>query len=134
MNAPRVVRRIRGDFTANVHVLGRLVPGRSKTTHYDPYHGAGLIVWLAAVVNAVFHAGRSDKGQWLMSVVVKQDVPDCCLARAYVPDERVYQRLGFGLLVGHAPKIFTPLALFGARGQVEGQERTPVLLGHFDQQ
>jgi regulation of enolase protein 1 (concanavalin A-like superfamily) len=46
MNAPRVVRRVRGDFTAAVHVLGRLEPGRSQTTHYDPYHGAGLIVWL----------------------------------------------------------------------------------------
>jgi regulation of enolase protein 1 (concanavalin A-like superfamily) len=45
MNAPRVVRRIRGDFTAGVHALGRLEPGRSKTTHYDPYHGAGLLVW-----------------------------------------------------------------------------------------
>jgi regulation of enolase protein 1 (concanavalin A-like superfamily) len=45
MNAPRVVRRIRGDFTAEVHVLGRLEPGWSKTTYYDPYHGAGLIVW-----------------------------------------------------------------------------------------
>jgi regulation of enolase protein 1 (concanavalin A-like superfamily) len=45
MNAPRVVRRVRGDFTAVVRVLGRLEPGRSKTTHYDPFHGAGLIVW-----------------------------------------------------------------------------------------
>jgi regulation of enolase protein 1 (concanavalin A-like superfamily) len=45
MNAPRVVRRIRGDFTAGVHVLGQLEPGQLKTTHYDPYHGAGLIVW-----------------------------------------------------------------------------------------
>ncbi len=45
MNAPRVMRRVRGDFTAGVHVLGRLEPGPTKTTHYDPYHGAGLIVW-----------------------------------------------------------------------------------------
>jgi regulation of enolase protein 1 (concanavalin A-like superfamily) len=45
MSAPRVVRRVRGDFTAGVHVLGRLEPGRSRTTHYDPFHGAGLIVW-----------------------------------------------------------------------------------------
>ena len=45
MNAPRIVRRVRGDFTAGVHVLGRLEPGRYSTTHYDPYHGAGLIVW-----------------------------------------------------------------------------------------
>jgi regulation of enolase protein 1 (concanavalin A-like superfamily) len=45
MNAPRVVRRVRGDFTADVRVLGRLEPGWSKTTHYDPFQGAGLIVW-----------------------------------------------------------------------------------------
>jgi regulation of enolase protein 1 (concanavalin A-like superfamily) len=45
MNAPRVMRAIRGDFTASVRVLGRLDPGRLRTTHYDPYHGAGLIVW-----------------------------------------------------------------------------------------
>jgi regulation of enolase protein 1 (concanavalin A-like superfamily) len=45
MNAPLVVRRVRGDFTADVHVLGRLDPGPTRTTHYDPYHGAGLIVW-----------------------------------------------------------------------------------------
>jgi regulation of enolase protein 1 (concanavalin A-like superfamily) len=44
MNAPRVVRRVRGDFTAGVHAPGRLEPGRSTTTHHDPYHGAGLIV------------------------------------------------------------------------------------------
>jgi regulation of enolase protein 1 (concanavalin A-like superfamily) len=45
MNAPRVIRRVRGDFTADVRVLGRLEPGRSKSTYYDPFHGAGLIVW-----------------------------------------------------------------------------------------
>jgi regulation of enolase protein 1 (concanavalin A-like superfamily) len=45
MNAPRVTRRVRGDFTAAVRVRGRLEPGRAKTTYYDPFHGAGLIVW-----------------------------------------------------------------------------------------
>jgi regulation of enolase protein 1 (concanavalin A-like superfamily) len=45
LNAPRVVRPIRGDFTASVRVVGRLDPGRLRTTHYAPYHGAGLIVW-----------------------------------------------------------------------------------------
>jgi regulation of enolase protein 1 (concanavalin A-like superfamily) len=45
MNAPRVVRRVRGDFTASVRVLGRMDPRRSKTTFYEPFHGAGLIVW-----------------------------------------------------------------------------------------
>ena len=45
MNAPRVLRRVRGDFTAGIRVRGRLEPGGSRTTHYDPYHGAGLIVW-----------------------------------------------------------------------------------------
>jgi len=37
MNAPRVVRRVRGDFTTEVRVLGRLEPGKSKTTYYDPF-------------------------------------------------------------------------------------------------
>jgi regulation of enolase protein 1 (concanavalin A-like superfamily) len=45
MNAPRVTRRVRGDFTAAVRVRGRLEPERAKTTYYDPFHGAGLIVW-----------------------------------------------------------------------------------------
>ena len=45
MNAPLVVRRVRGDFTASVQVLGRVEPGPLKTTHYDPYHGAGLTAW-----------------------------------------------------------------------------------------
>jgi regulation of enolase protein 1 (concanavalin A-like superfamily) len=45
MNAPRVIRPVRGDFTADVHALGRLEPGPTRTTHYNPYHGAGLIVW-----------------------------------------------------------------------------------------
>ena len=45
MNAPRVVRRVRGDFAVVVRVLGRLAPGPSKTTRYAPFHGAGLIVW-----------------------------------------------------------------------------------------
>jgi regulation of enolase protein 1 (concanavalin A-like superfamily) len=45
MNAPRILRRVRGDFTADVHVLRPLEPGRTRTTHYDPYHGAGPIVW-----------------------------------------------------------------------------------------
>jgi regulation of enolase protein 1 (concanavalin A-like superfamily) len=45
MSAPRVVHHVRADFTAEVRVLGRLAPGQSKTTHYDPFHGAGLIVW-----------------------------------------------------------------------------------------
>lgn len=45
MNAPRVVRRVRGDFTAIVRVLGQFEPGWSRTTRYGPYQGAGLIVW-----------------------------------------------------------------------------------------
>jgi regulation of enolase protein 1 (concanavalin A-like superfamily) len=45
MNAPRVAHWVRGDFTAEVRVLGRLEPGKFKTTYYNPYHGAGLIIW-----------------------------------------------------------------------------------------
>jgi regulation of enolase protein 1 (concanavalin A-like superfamily) len=45
MNAPRVANWVRGDFAAQVRVLGQFKPGRVKTTYYDPYQGAGLIVW-----------------------------------------------------------------------------------------
>ncbi len=43
--APRVVQGVYGDFRATVRVVGKLDPGPSKSTHYDPYHGAGLLVW-----------------------------------------------------------------------------------------
>jgi regulation of enolase protein 1 (concanavalin A-like superfamily) len=43
MQGPRVVREVYGDFNAVVKVGGRLQPGTTKTTFYDPYHGAGLI-------------------------------------------------------------------------------------------
>jgi hypothetical protein len=45
MQGPRVVRDVYGDFVAVVKVGGRLQPGTTKTSQYDPYHGAGLIVW-----------------------------------------------------------------------------------------
>ena len=45
MSAPRVVQSVYGDFAAKVRVVGELEPGGSKTTTFDPYHGAGLLVW-----------------------------------------------------------------------------------------
>jgi regulation of enolase protein 1 (concanavalin A-like superfamily) len=45
LGAPRVVQGVSGGFKATVRVVGRLEPGSSKSTHYDPFHGAGLIVW-----------------------------------------------------------------------------------------
>ena len=45
LSAPRVVQAVPGDFTASVRAVGRLEPGASKSTHYDPYHGVGLLVW-----------------------------------------------------------------------------------------
>jgi regulation of enolase protein 1 (concanavalin A-like superfamily) len=45
MSAPRVLQTAYGDFKASVKVGGRLNPGKVKNTPYDPYHGAGLIVW-----------------------------------------------------------------------------------------
>ena len=45
MAAPRVVQGVYGDFKVSVKVGGRLDPGKARSTPYDPYHGAGLIVW-----------------------------------------------------------------------------------------
>lgn len=45
MSAPRVVQGTSGDFRMVVRVGGRLDPGERRTTRFDPYHGAGLLVW-----------------------------------------------------------------------------------------
>ncbi len=45
LDAPRVVQDVYGDFKVSVRVAGKLDPGSAKSASYDPYHGAGLIVW-----------------------------------------------------------------------------------------
>jgi serine/threonine protein kinase/regulation of enolase protein 1 (concanavalin A-like superfamily) len=46
VNAPRILRDIKGDFDLRVRVAGTSRPGgRATTTVYSPYHGAGLVIW-----------------------------------------------------------------------------------------
>jgi serine/threonine protein kinase/regulation of enolase protein 1 (concanavalin A-like superfamily) len=46
LNAPRLLRDVRGDFEARVRVSGTDHPSvRASTKEYDPYHGAGLLLW-----------------------------------------------------------------------------------------
>ena len=46
VNAPRILRDIRGDFEVRVKVTGTSHPGgRKTTTQYAPYHGAGILLW-----------------------------------------------------------------------------------------
>jgi regulation of enolase protein 1 (concanavalin A-like superfamily) len=47
MNAPRILREVRGDFDARVSVAGVFHPaGRSTFKAYpSPYHGAGILLW-----------------------------------------------------------------------------------------
>jgi serine/threonine protein kinase len=46
LNAPRILREIRGEFEVSVRVAGTGHPGgRATTTQYAPYHGAGLLLW-----------------------------------------------------------------------------------------
>ncbi len=46
MNAPRILREVEGDFDVSVRVAGTSHPGgKATTTHYPPYHGAGLLIW-----------------------------------------------------------------------------------------
>lgn len=47
MTAPRVLRPVEGDFVAEVTVTGEVSPQGDRTSsHWLPYHGAGLLVWL----------------------------------------------------------------------------------------
>ena len=46
VNAPRILRDIKGDFDVIVRVAGTSHPGgKATTTVYPPYHGAGLLIW-----------------------------------------------------------------------------------------
>ena len=46
VNAPRLLRDIKGDFDLIVRVAGTSNPGgKATTTVYSPYHGAGLLIW-----------------------------------------------------------------------------------------
>jgi hypothetical protein len=46
MNAPRMLRTVRGDFDASVSVTGVFHPaGRPTMKQYAPYHGAGILLW-----------------------------------------------------------------------------------------
>ncbi len=46
MNAPRILRDIAGEFEVRVKVTGTSHPGgRTTTTPYNPYHGAGILLW-----------------------------------------------------------------------------------------
>jgi regulation of enolase protein 1 (concanavalin A-like superfamily) len=46
VNAPRLLRDIKGDFDLIVRVAGAGNPaGKATTTLYPPYHGAGLLIW-----------------------------------------------------------------------------------------
>ena len=46
VNAPRLIRDIKGDFDLTVRVAGTNHPGgKATTTLYSPYHGGGLLIW-----------------------------------------------------------------------------------------
>jgi serine/threonine protein kinase/regulation of enolase protein 1 (concanavalin A-like superfamily) len=46
MNAPHILRDVRGEFEVRVKVTGTNHPGgRATTTLYAPYHGAGILLW-----------------------------------------------------------------------------------------
>jgi regulation of enolase protein 1 (concanavalin A-like superfamily) len=46
LNAPRVVRRVEGDFVVQVAVAGEVHPGsRGTVGGRRPYQGAGLLIW-----------------------------------------------------------------------------------------
>lgn len=45
MNAPRLLKKVAGDFTAQVKVTSDFTPGVSSTGQGRPFNGAGLLVW-----------------------------------------------------------------------------------------
>ena len=45
MNAPRVLKRVAGDFTVQVKVTADFTPGDQSTGKGKPFNGAGLLIW-----------------------------------------------------------------------------------------
>ncbi|MEO8497506.1 MAG: DUF1349 domain-containing protein, partial [Planctomycetota bacterium] len=45
MNAPRVLRKAKGDFVLEVKVEGEFAPGEQTIPERTPYNGAGLLVF-----------------------------------------------------------------------------------------
>ncbi|HVX62791.1 MAG TPA: DUF1349 domain-containing protein [Pirellulales bacterium] len=45
MNAPRLLKKVAGDFTAQVKVTSDFTPGVTSTGQGRPFIGAGLLVW-----------------------------------------------------------------------------------------
>src|SRR5262245_59332133 len=45
-NAPRVLRKVSGDFAIEVEVAGEWNPRTGGKFPFAPYHGAGILVWI----------------------------------------------------------------------------------------
>jgi hypothetical protein len=46
VNAPRVLQEIKGDFIAQLKILGKVRhTGDPTSAHFRAYHGAGLLLW-----------------------------------------------------------------------------------------
>jgi serine/threonine protein kinase len=65
MNAPRLLRAVRGDFEVRMRVEGVFhTSGRATLKEYAPYHGAGILLWqdgenyLRLEIAADLHKGR----------------------------------------------------------------------------
>jgi regulation of enolase protein 1 (concanavalin A-like superfamily) len=45
MNAPRLLKKVKGDFTVQVKVTSDFKPGDASTGPGRPFNGAGLLIW-----------------------------------------------------------------------------------------
>ncbi|MBL4886622.1 MAG: DUF1349 domain-containing protein, partial [Planctomycetaceae bacterium] len=45
LNAPRLLKKVSGDFTVQVKVTGGFIPGEKPTGKGTPFNGAGLLIW-----------------------------------------------------------------------------------------
>ena len=45
LNAPRVLKKVTGDFSVQVKITADFKPGTTSTARGQPFNGAGLLVW-----------------------------------------------------------------------------------------
>jgi len=101
LNAPRVIREVKGDFIAQVKVGGTVKPtGDSKIEGRTPFNGAGILLWADAKNYVRLERAALTRGEELrhyMNFELRKngdmaDIPALDQARD-IPDQATYLRL-----------------------------------------
>ncbi len=80
------------------------------------------------------HLRRVDKAEWQGVIFVENRRSHETLASLHVSNQSIQQGLiCWGMVLGERPEILAPITLPGWTREIEGQQRSSILLRHSDQ-